>query len=188
LAEAALTPDDAQLLLDVARLSIQHGIETGAPLRVDPAAYPESLRPLRASFVTLRLEGELRGCIGELEARRPLVESVAETAFKSAFRDPRFSPLREAEGTDLEVEISVLGPLEPMSVESEDHLLRQLRPGVDGLVLREGSAGSTYLPSVWESLPEPRDFVNELKRKAGLAATHWSPKLRFARFTVQSIS
>lgn len=186
--EGGVDSDQTRQLLEVALLSIRSGTQTGAPLEVDAADYPESLRVPRATFVTLHRLGELRGCIGELEARLPLVESAADIAFRSAFRDPRFAPLREAELVGLEVEISVLSPLERMSVKGEAELLRQLRPGVDGLVLREGSAQGTYLPSVWESLPEPRDFVAELKRKAGLSPSHWSGKIELDRFSVVSIS
>lgn len=177
-----------ELLLDVARRSIEHGLWQGRALPVDPADYPEALRPLGATFVTLKRQGQLRGCIGELEARYPLIVSVAEMAFRSAFHDPRFQALKEEELADLEIEISVLSPLEALAVASEDELLEQLRPGVDGLVLRDGGHQATYLPSVWESLREPRRFVAELKRKAGLAASHWSPGLEVSRFTVQSIA
>ena len=133
-------------------------------------------------------DGSLRGCIGELEARQPLVVSVAETAFKSAFRDPRFAPLAESELEVLAIEISILSPLEPLDVRSEEELLQRIRPGVDGLVLRKGRAQGTYLPSVWAALPDPREFVAELKRKAGLTRSHWSSDLEVSRFSVESIS
>jgi AmmeMemoRadiSam system protein A len=181
-----LDPDEAQQLLEVAALSIHAALGTGTPLELDAADYPEGLRDPRATFVTLHRHGELRGCIGELEARRPVVESVANMAFKSAFRDPRFPPLREAELRDLTLEISILGPLQPMKVDDEADLLRQLRPGVDGLVLRSGSAQGTYLPSVWESLPEPCDFVAQLLHKAGIPS--WPSEIEVDRFFVQSIS
>ena len=153
---------------------------------MDPADYAEPLRALRASFVTLRIGGDLRGCTGRLEPEYPLVVDVARNAYRSAFEDPRFAPLRAEESPDLEYHISVLGPREPLPADSEQDLLEKLRPGIDGLVLRDGSAVATFLPSVWESLDEPRRFLHELERKAGLPAGHWSATLRFERYeTIQ---
>jgi len=176
------------MLKDVARRSIEHGVRTGHPLRVDPAAYSTELRYPRATFVTVRREGALRGCIGTLEADEPLVVSVAENAFKAAFRDPRFPPLRDSEIPGLEIHISVLGPLERVDVASEDDLVSLLRPHVDGVLLREGSYQGTFLPAVWDSLPAAPQFVRELKRKAGLPADYWSNALEVWRFTSDSAS
>ena len=184
-AEARLPETACAALLDVARESIAHGLAHGRPLPVAPADYDPALRPVRATFVTLRLEGALRGCTGTLEAQRPLVVDVAENAHRTAFRDPRFAPVEGSELARLEIHISVLSPLEPFPAESEEALLEELRPGVDGLVLRDGAAAGTFLPAVWKSLPAPRDFVRELKRKAGLTAGHWSPTLRFERYTTR---
>lgn len=186
--QSRLSQAESKQLLEVAQRSIRHGVQCGARLEVRAAEFPEALRAIRATFVTLRRGGELRGCIGELEARLPLVESTAAMAFQAAFSDPRFAPLTAGELADLDVEISILGPLERIEVASEAQLLQELRPGVDGLVLRDGAARGTYLPSVWESLPEPRDFVGELKRKAGLPRTHWSSSLELSRFEVQKIA
>jgi uncharacterized protein len=172
-------------LLDLARRSIAHGLDRGTPLRVDPGDYSEPLQAHRASFVTLHLHGALRGCIGHLEAVQPLVRDVAENAFAAAFRDPRFPPLSRQELTGLAVHISVLTPPQPMTFGSEADLLSQIRPGIDGLILAEGPARGTFLPSVWESLPEPRDFLNHLKRKAGLPADHWSDRVRVQRYTTE---
>ncbi len=178
---------EAQLLLEVARDSIAHGLQHGRPLPVAPARYPPALREPRAAFVTLHRAGELRGCTGGLEATHPLVEAVARSAFRSAFHDPRFPPLEAAELAELELGISILGPLEPLPVASQVELLERLRPGVDGLVLREGSAVGTFLPIVWKSLPEPTRFLAELKHKAGLPREHWSAQLEFQRYSVEEI-
>ena len=178
--------EDRASLLDLARRSIVHGLERGSPLRVAPEDYPESLREERAAFVTLHRHGELRGCIGHLEACQALVRDVAENAYAAAFRDPRFPPLARQELAGLAVHISVLTPPEPMTFSSEADLLAQIRPGIDGLILSEGSARGTFLPSVWESLPQPRDFLNQLKRKARLPADHWSERIRVARYTTES--
>jgi len=183
---ATLSARERAILLDVARRSIAHGLDHGTPLRVDPADYPEPLRAERAAFVTLLRDGELRGCIGHLEACQALVMDVAENAFAAAFRDPRFPPLSRQESARLEVHLSVLSPPEPMTFSCEADLLAQIRPGIDGLILREGSARGTFLPSVWESLPQPQDFLNHLKRKAGLPAGHWSDRIRVERYTTES--
>jgi AmmeMemoRadiSam system protein A len=169
----------------VAREAIELGLETGCAPVLDAERFEPELRVPGASFVTLRRRAELRGCTGSLEARIALVEDVARNAWRSASADPRFPPLAPAELEDLEISVSVLSPLQPFHVESELDLLARLRPGVDGLVLREGARSATFLPSVWESLPEPRAFLDALRHKAGLPSGHWSGALRFERYTTR---
>lgn len=183
----ALSPGDKDLLLRVAADSIRHGLTDGAPLPVRVADYPVSLQPERATFVTLQKSGQLRGCIGMLEACRPLVADVAENAFAAAFEDPRFPPLAPLEMEGLDIHLSILSPPEPMSVRDEADLLRQLRPGVDGLIIEDGPRRATFLPSVWEELPEPAAFLRNLKRKAGFRPDHWSRSFRASRYTVVSV-
>ena len=178
----------AAQLLALADASIEHGLTRGRPLAVDPAAYPPALREHMACFVTLHHGGALRGCIGHLEAMQPLVVDVAENAFAAAFRDPRFPPLQAGEFAGLELEISVLTPPERMSFSSEAELLDLVVPFRDGLILEDRGRRGTFLPSVWSSLPDPRDFLRELKRKAGLPADHWSGGLQVSRYATQSIS
>lgn len=175
-----------QLLRKVARWSIQNGLLHGRVLPVDLADYPVELQQPGATFVTLKRDGSLRGCIGSLEAARPLVIDVVHNAFNAAFRDPRFAPLRTSEMHDLELHLSVLSAPEAFPVADEADLLARLRPGVDGLILAEGHRRGTFLPSVWEQLPEPLDFVTHLKRKAGLPVNHWSPTMRVERYTVEA--
>ena len=141
---------------------------------------------MRASFVTLHRQGELRGCIGHLEGVQPLVVDVAENAFAAAFRDPRFPPLAEPELAGLALHISVLTPATELEFESEQDLVAQLRPGIDGLILQEGAARGTFLPSVWESLPDPHQFLAQLKRKAGLPSDHWSERIRVFRYETEA--
>ena len=184
--EGGLPAEHVRTLLEVARSSIEHGLHMGEPLEVEPSEFPAPLRESRALFVTLRCRGELRGCTGTLEAREPLVANIARIAWRSAFADPRFPPLRAPELDGLELRISVLSPLEPLKVASEPDLLARLRPKIDGLLLREGERHSTFLPAVWESLPEPREFVAELKRKAGLPPAYWSDALVFFRYTAET--
>ncbi len=174
-------------LLDIARQSIQCGLRGGRPLVVDPEAYPPELTERRASFVTLHRAGELRGCLGGLVASRPLVADVAHSAFGAAFRDSRFPAVEAHELDDLEICVSILSPLEPLPAADEAALLEAIRPGVDGLVVRAGSRQGTFLPSVWESLPEPFAFWRELKRKAGLPVDSWSDRWEIFRYTVESV-
>lgn len=180
------TTTQRRQLRDTAWASIRHGCTHGHSL---PAHSDDPrLQQPGASFVTLTRHGELRGCIGSLEARRPLLEDVAENAFNAAFRDPRFLPVDRHECDQLDLHISVLSPTEPLHFRDEADLLRQLRPGIDGLVLSDGRHRGTFLPQVWEQLPDPQDFLTHLKRKAGLPAAHWSPRLKVERYTVEVIA
>lgn len=180
-----LSLQDRATLLDVARASIQHGLRHRQALEVNPGDYPESLRSLRATFVTLEKGGQLRGCIGALTAYQPLVQDVAAHAYAAAFEDPRFPELRMEEFSALEVHISVLSPPEPLHFGSEDELLAQLRPGEDGLILHFRHHRGTFLPSVWEHLADPYVFLAQLKQKAGLPLDFWSPELQVERYTTE---
>ncbi len=182
-----LTPAQADILLAVARESIANGLDTGRPLAVSASDYEQALREVRASFVTLHLEQELRGCIGSLEATLPLVEDVAQHAFAAAFQDPRFPRLTQQEFPKLDIHISILTPNEPMQFQDESDLLRQLRPGIDGLLIARGSRRATFLPSVWESLPDPAKFLAHLELKAGIANLESAEPLQACRYTTESI-
>ncbi len=183
-----LTKQDREQLITAARRSIEFGLRQSHPLEMDSENYPWSLQQERATFVTLHSrDGNLRGCIGTLEPRRPLISDVAHNAFSAAFRDPRFPPLTEAEYVGVSIEVSVLSPPEPIEAATEEALLRQLRPGVDGLILEAGGHRATFLPSVWESLPQPQEFVSALKRKAGIVA-NTPDSLTCLRYTTESFS
>ena len=187
--EAPQRPLDEQAretLLRIAGDSLRHGLKHGCALPVDAGAYSADLQARRASFVTLQRHGDLRGCIGHLEATQPLVKDVAENAFAAAFRDPRFPPLTEDELEGLETHISVLTPARPITFSSEQDLIAQLRPGRDGLILKDGLNQGTFLPSVWESLPDPAEFFRHLKLKAGLPPSHWSDSLEVYRYETES--
>lgn len=187
MSECRLTRPGQILLLDLARASIRHGLQEGRPLTVTLEGLAAELVVPRASFVTLAKGGRLRGCIGSLEAWRPLVVDVAENAFAAAFRDPRFPPVRADEADDLEIHLSLLTPAIAMTFSSEADLLAQLRPGVDGLILQEGPYRSTFLSSVWAELATPQLFLAQLKRKAGLPADYWSPSVRILRYTTEMV-
>ena len=182
-----LSAEDASTLLAVVRASIEHGLREGREMPIDPERFSEALRARRASFVTLRHDGTLRGCIGELEATRPLVAGVAHHAWAAAFHDPRFRPLAATELDRLDAHVAVLSPLEPLAVRGEDELLAVLRPGHDGLLIDDGLRRATFLPAVWESLPAPHAFLRELKRKAGLPEEGWPPGLRVWRYDAESV-
>ena len=182
-----LAASDSRLLLELARRSIEHGLGTGRALVVDPQDYSEPLRAPGAAFVTLRVGDELRGCTGELEAWRPLVASVVHHAYSAAFRDPRFPAMTARELGQLVLHISVLGPLEPLDARSEPGLLACLQRGVDGLLIDDGLHRATFLPAVWDSLPEAAEFLRELKHKAGLREDAWPSGLRAWRYRAEEI-
>ena len=179
------TQDERDILHRIARESILSGLQQHRPLSVNIADYPESLQQQHASFVTLTIAGELRGCIGSLSPYRALVDDIAHNAYAAAFTDPRFVPLSESEFDQLEYHISVLSDTSPMSFASEADLLSQIRPNIDGLVLEDQGRKGTFLPSVWEQLPEAQDFLRHLKLKAGLSPQHWSDTVKVSRYTVE---
>ena len=183
----SLNKKHQQRLLDLAKSSIQHGLQTGRPLKVNLADIPAELTEYRATFVTLQKHHQLRGCIGMLEAVRSLAEDIAENAYSAAFKDSRFSPLEAAELDELEIHLSILTPAEPVSFTFEQDLLTQLRPGIDGLILQEGHRRGTFLPSVWEQLPKSEQFLRHLKQKAGLAPDYWSENIRIYRYRTELI-
>jgi len=183
----SLNKENQQRLLELAKSSIQHGLQTGQPIKINVDDYPQELTERRATFVTLEISHQLRGCIGMLEAVRPLVEDIAENAFSAAFKDPRFPPLEAYELDNLDIHLSILTPAEPVSFSSEQDLLSQLQPGIDGLILEEGRRRGTFLPSVWDSLPEPKQFLRHLKQKAGLAPDYWSKTIRVYRYQAEII-
>lgn len=175
-----LNETQKQALLQVAKASIEHGFETGHPLRGVRSEDPVLNAP-GAAFVTLNRHGQLRGCIGSLQAYRPLIEDVGENAFNAAFQDPRFPPLTPAETEGLTVEVSVLTPPVPMEgCETPQGLLAQLKPFEAGLIIDDGVHRATFLPSVWEQLPDKVQFVQHLMAKAGMTA--WSPNMRCWRY------
>ena len=173
-------------VLRVARGSIDYGLVHRKPLPVDCDDLPAALTEARATFTTLHVAGKLRGCCGTLEATRPLAKDVSHSAFQAAFRDPRFDPVIEDELDAISLEVSVLSPPEPMTIANEAELLEQLEPGVDGLIIVEGWRRATFLPQVWESLPEPQQFLAQLKLKCGLPRNYWSERLEFSRYHTTS--
>jgi AmmeMemoRadiSam system protein A len=157
--------------------------ELGLPGEPEPEA--DALKEPGAVFVTLTRNGELRGCIGSLEAWRPLDADVRSNAKAAAFSDPRFPPLSEAELPTTRVEVSLLTPPTPIRFVSEEDAVSQLRPGLDGVTLECSGRRGTFLPQVWDSLPERHLFLNHLKRKAGLPANYWVSAIKLSRYEVR---
>jgi AmmeMemoRadiSam system protein A len=184
------TPERGRILLAIARQSIAEALKPDASTPPPPSEREPWLAEPGATFITLKRDGELRGCIGSLEAHRPLGQDVWENARAAAFRDPRFPPLRREELPRIAVEVSVLGPAKPLPVRSEAEALARLRPGRDGVVLEYSGGGgqreasATFLPQVWEQIPEPASFLAQLKRKAGLPPGFWSPEIRLSTYEV----
>jgi AmmeMemoRadiSam system protein A len=175
------TETQGRLLTALARAAIAR--EFDEPGAVVP--HSDWLDAPGAVFVTLTSDGRLRGCIGSLQAHRPLGEDLEENARAAAFRDPRFPPLSRAELDKVRVEVSVLTPATPMKFTDEADALAQLRPGVDGVILEHGWHHATFLPQVWEQLPEPAVFMSHLKQKAGLASDFWAGDVRLSRYGVE---
>ena len=170
-----------QILLAQARKAIADALGLPAPAAPD---HPQ-LAERGATFVTLTLDGELRGCIGSLNAHRPLGQDVRDNAVSAALRDPRFPPLSAAEFADVRVEVSLLTEPDFIEFRDEADALAQLVPGRDGVIFFNGCQRATFLPQVWEQLPDPRTFLAHLKQKAGLPADWWSEEASLQRYEVR---
>ncbi|MBB5347483.1 AmmeMemoRadiSam system protein A [Desulfoprunum benzoelyticum] len=165
------TNEQGQTLLKLARRTIASRLGRGeAPECGDDY---RDLQQQRAVFVTLKKRGRLRGCIGNLEPVGPLWQGVRDNALNAAFNDFRFPPLTAEEIDEVHIDISILGPAVPLEYSDADDLLAKLQPGLDGVILRSGTAGATFLPQVWQQLPDPENFLYHLCRKAGLSGLAW---------------
>jgi AmmeMemoRadiSam system protein A len=171
-----LTPEEKQILLQLARQALDTGVR-GFPLPpLDQASLTPLLRAGGASFVTLTIDGELRGCIGALEPYQPLAEDVREHAVAAALEDYRFPQVQEKELAKIEIEVSRLTVPVPLEYTDPDDLLAKLRPGVDGVILRDGFRRATFLPQVWEKIPDTASFLSNLCYKMGAAPATWRRK------------
>ena len=173
-------------MLQIAAESIHYGLLNHEPVFIDQTQYSERLSENRATFVTLEISNHLRGCIGALEAYRPLAQDISANAYAAAFKDPRFNPLSETEYALLNIHISILSPPEKMHFESEESLLSQIQTGKDGLIITDKGHRATFLPSVWESLPNKSAFLSELKQKAGLGKNYWSNSIQVEKYSAYS--
>ena len=168
-----LTPQEGQILLKTARQAIENILneEADPPINLDD--FSPGITELGACFVTLTVHGVLRGCIGSIEASQPLIKDVQERAVGAAFHDPRFPGLTLEEYPDLVIEVSCLTNPEKLAYSTPDDLLNKLRPGIDGVILRQNFRRATFLPQVWEQLPDPNQFLGRLCLKMGLDQTAW---------------
>ncbi len=178
---------EQETLLSLALTAIEQGL-AGKTHQPSLDEYSGVLAEQGASFVTLNCDGRLRGCVGTLEAHQPLVVDVANNANSAAFHDRRFSPLTASEFSRIEIHISVLTPALPVTFKSEQNLIEQLQPDIDGVILSLGRQRGTFLPSVWKTLPDPGKFLRHLKQKAGLPADFWSDEIQIQRYRTISIS
>ncbi|HVO30915.1 MAG TPA: AmmeMemoRadiSam system protein A [bacterium] len=182
-----MTPDSERkgpVLLWLARTAIEESFG-GAPVALPRDPW---LQEPRATFVTLRKNEDLRGCVGSIEAHRPLVEDVMSAARAAAFRDNRFDPLDRSELVDVRLEVSVLSPLMDFPVRSEKEAIERLVPRRDGVIFSFGARRGLFLPKVWESLPDPQEFLEHLRAKAGLRPDFWSESVTLQTFTTEEFS
>lgn len=169
----ALTNEEKRILLKVAREALEHGVTGKSLPPLDRTILTPTLVEQGASFVTLTINTELRGCIGALEAYQPLVEDVREHAIAAAFEDPRFPPVESAELNRIRLEISRLTAPHPLEYSSAEDLIKKLKPHVNGVILKNGTRRATFLPQVWEKIPDPVEFLEHLCRKMGMNENAW---------------
>lgn len=184
--ERLLSQEERSILLKLARQAIESAVCGGPAPQIDLSQLPEALQAPGASFVTLTKHGELRGCLGTLEARRPLVLDVCDHAVAAALSDYRFPPVTPEEVPELEIEISRLTPPRELNYQHPDELLSSLVPGRDGVVISDGNNRATFLPQVWEKIPDKEQFLSYLCRKMGANAGLWRmKKLRVLTYQVE---
>lgn len=174
-----------QTLLLAARWTIERGLGKRPAEFSNRNPDPALLEP-RASFVTLARHGRLRGCMGTLDIEQPLLDDVVYNARAAAFHDPRFAPLEALELRRLQITISVLSVPQPLAAAGRAELLQALHPYQDGVIVADHTHRATFLPEVWQTLPEPRAFLDALLEKAGFEAGYWSPGLHFLRYQADS--
>ena len=168
-----LTPEEKDTLLRLARQALERGVRGQEAPAIDLENMAPHLRELGAAFVTLTIQGELRGCIGALEPGQPLAADVRDHAMAAALEDPRFMPVRPEELDSIQIEISRLTLPRDLEYSDAADLLEQLRPGVDGVILREGGRRATFLPQVWEKIPDKAAFLDQLCAKMGAMPDTW---------------
>ena len=182
-----LSEDEGKHLLGIARETIKNRLYNLQEPKIDWKDTPEIFQRRLGTFVTINIEGYLRGCIGHIIPREPLVEGIKENAINAAFRDPRFPPLTREEFDRIEIEISILTSPKELSYADHRDLLKKLRPGIDGLIIKKGPYEATFLPQVWEQLPSKEEFLSHLCLKAGLSAESWkTEKLQVSTYQVQA--
>lgn len=184
-----LSVEEKQILLNMARKAIELKVSGQDPIKINLEAYPETLREDHATFVTLTKNGMLRGCIGTLEAYQPLIQDVYEHAIDAAFEDFRFPPVKAKEVSQIKIEISVLSTPVPLEFDEPKEILGKLRVGIDGVVISNGIRRSTFLPQVWEKVPDPEAFMSQLCYKMGVPYDYWRNNiLKVSTYQVEEFS
>jgi len=182
-----LTEEQGRYLLKEARTTIQSALLGEKPLNGTDADLPSVFHQRRGTFVTLTIGGNLRGCIGHIIPQESLLEGIRENAINAAFKDPRFRPLDREEWQRVHIEISILTDPKPLSYSDGDDLLKQLRPGIDGVIIKKGYRQATFLPQVWDQLPRKEEFLTHLCLKAGLNDNEWKKgHLEVSTYQVQA--
>jgi uncharacterized protein len=171
-----LSDEEQKVLLRLAREAMEGAVKEGKPPRLDSSTLTPRLKEQGASFVTLTIGGQLRGCIGALQAYQPLAEDVREHAIAAALEDPRFPPVESQELNAINIEVSYLTEPYPLEYSSTDELIKKLHPNVDGVILSDGLRRATFLPQVWEKIPDPANFLDNLCYKMGANADAWKRK------------
>jgi AmmeMemoRadiSam system protein A len=184
--DASLTPDQAELLLDIAEATIRAHLDGTRYSGPDLSLLPERLRQPCGAFVTLQVDGRLNGCIGNIHGDEPIGASISKLAIQAAFADPRLPQLRREDLDRLHIEVSLLSPPTAVPATSRSELIEQLVPRETGLIISSGSRHAVFLPSVWGQLPLPDDFIDQLLRKAGLPTDRWPRDMRAEVFTTES--
>lgn len=182
----SVTSEHAELLLDIAEVSIRARFDGTRFPGPDLRRVPERLRQPCGAFVTLHVDGQLNGCIGNIDTNDPLATCIALLAIQAAFEDPRLPPLTEADLYGLHIEVSLLSPHTGVPAGTRAQLIGQLTPGVHGLIIASGHHRAVFLPSVWAQLPDPEQFLDQLLRKAGLATDRWPSDMHAEAFTTES--
>jgi len=182
-----LTEEQGKYLLGEARKTIQKALFDEKEQEIEDTGLPAVFKQRRGTFVTLTIEGNLRGCIGHIIPQESLIEGIRVNAINAAFKDPRFRPLDKEEWKRVRIEISILTDPKPLSYSNADDLLKKLRPGIDGVILKKGYRQSTFLPQVWEQLPHKEEFLSHLCLKAGLDGDEWKKgRLEVSTYQVQA--
>jgi hypothetical protein len=183
---ARLSDEHRRALLAVGAKALDISLTHNRPAETKAETFDRPLQAMRASFVTLKQNGQLRGCTGSVAPHQPLVADMVANTYRTAFGDPRFRPLTREEVNELELSVSILSTPRRLDFGSEEEARRLLRPGIDGVILQAGNHRGLFLPQVWEELKWPKAFLNHLKRKAGLPLDYWSDDVQLYRYTVES--
>ncbi len=187
LSDLDLLKKECKNIFSVAAKTLEYSTSRLKPPNVDIGSFSPQLQRNRATFITINKSGKLRGCIGTIHPTEPFIVNVVNNTYKAALKDPRFPPIRRDELSNIEITISLLSTLQKMSIKDEEDLLRQIKPNIDGLLIKDNTKQSVFLPQVWNEIPNKLDFISCLKQKAGLDSNHWSSNFQAWKFTVNFI-